>query len=427
MPVALPEIFSQIPRYPILYPHPSPIHYLPAISKLRGRNFYFKRDDQASPLACSGNKYRKLEYIVPDILSDDPKYFRHEKHPESIQRNDRRMSMLVTEGAVQSNHMVQVAALACKLNMKSYLLAGQGVGGGLTTSRNPVAFARLGNSHINRMFTHGIRGLDPGHPLVDDAEPMLEELRFRGERPYWIPGGASLHPLGGLGYARAAFEIVEQEAEMELGGSGRFDIIVVACGSGSTVAGLIAGFKLQEKLRNEKDEQDRKEKGAIKDERRRPPQRKVVGVLVSPTNPRSYHEERVLRFARQAGGLIGLDPEQDITMEDVHLDDKFVGPGYGIYDEDTKWTVEHFAAVEAILLDPVYTGKAARGMIEADYQWEYLGKSVCVQQDPNILFIHTGGQNTLSAYTNGTVSQSPFCQCASAPDLNSPDLYDKYM
>jgi 1-aminocyclopropane-1-carboxylate deaminase len=227
------------------------------------------------------------------------------------------------------------------------------------------------------------------NPEATDAQPVLDELTKSGQRPYWIPGGASLHSLGGLGYARAAFEIAAQEKEAQLGGSGRFDFIFVACGSGSTVAGLISGFKLLEKLRRSSGEASW-DWGS----------RNIIGILTSPTRPQNYHEERVLRFARRAGELIGLlDAEKEVTMEDVHLDDRFVGDGYGVIDDETRKALSLMAETEGIVLDPVYTAKVAAGMmhwVHSEEMTKYAPEHGL--QEVNVLFIHTGGQAALSAY-----------------------------
>ncbi|KAJ5573787.1 Tryptophan synthase beta subunit-like PLP-dependent enzymes superfamily [Penicillium hispanicum] len=394
MSVKLPDRFTQIPRHPILYTHPSPIHPLPTLTPSNSLHHpprisvFAKREDQCAPLACAGNKYRKLEYIVPDILSQSPTYHYHEHHP-TAHKLDGPATTLVTEGAIQSNHTVQVAALARKLGLNALVLLHRGTGSGLRASSDPAAFLRSGNVQINRLLGAEIRICDEGDPLAADASPVLDELRAQGQRPYWIPGGASLHPLGGLGYARGAFEIAAQEAAMQLGGSGRFDFVFVACGSGSTVGGLIAGFAMAERMRD-----------ASSSGRDLPP-RQVVGVLNSPTRPRAYHEERVLAFARRAGALIGLHPEWDIRMEDVHLEDRFVGSAYGVLDAESRETLEKMAQKEGVVLDPVYTAKVARGMmqwIEEDGIKEYARRHGL--DEVNVLFIHTGGQAALGAYAD---------------------------
>ncbi|KAJ5524559.1 hypothetical protein N7494_011209 [Penicillium frequentans] len=374
----LPEKFAQIPRYQLLYSHPSPIHPLKSLAPPPGHHpnhpkisIFAKREDQSSPLACSGNKYRKLEYIVPDILSDVPKYGYHEHHPpgEKIFPSADRQPC--------SSQKAQSKATTLAL-----VLLHCGTGGGLRTASDKGSFLRTGNVQINRLLGADVQVFEEGDPVADDAHPVLERLRGQGEIPYWIPGGASLHPLGGLGYARAAAEIAEQEQTLQLEGSGRFDVIFVACGSGSTHGGLIAGFKMLDKMGGST------------------APRKLMGILNSPTKPRVYHEERVLTFARRAGAFIGLE-EDNIGKEDVWLEDGFVGTGYGILDEHTSLALERMAQMEGVILDPVYTAKVASAMMYwvqekgvTEYAEEHGLKHV------NVLFIHTGGQAALGAYAD---------------------------
>ncbi|KAJ5181224.1 Tryptophan synthase beta subunit-like PLP-dependent enzymes superfamily [Penicillium cf. griseofulvum] len=390
IPFQLPETFAQIPRYKILYPNPSPIHPLSSITRTVSPHhplitIHAKREDHSSPLACAGNKYRKLEYIVPDILSQTPLYHSHENNPTPRPLQGA-VTTLVTEGAIQSNHTVQVAALARTLGLKALILLHRGTGGGLEAASDKEAFQRSGNVQINHLLGAEAR-ICEDDPLAWDATPLLDELRATGENPYWIPGGASLHPLGGLGYARAAFEIAAQEEELGLGGSGMFDYIFVACGSGSTIGGLVAGFKLLEKIRGL--DASKTIRGS----------RKVIGILNSPTKARAYHEARVLAFARRAGELIGLDGERDIGVEDVRLDDRFVGTAYGVLDRESKQALETMARVEGMVLDPVYTAKVARGMMHWVNKGEVADSAKPLEQ-VNVLFIHTGGQGALGAYAD---------------------------
>ncbi|KAJ5398553.1 hypothetical protein N7465_009042 [Penicillium sp. CMV-2018d] len=393
LPIQLPETFAQIPRYNLLYSNPSPIHPLPSIAPPRVSphrpliSIYAKREDHSSPLACAGNKYRKLEYIVPDILSQTPLYHSHENNPTPPGPLQGAATTLVTEGAIQSNHTVQVAALARRLGLKALILLHRGTGGGLAAATDKEAFQRSGNVQINHLLGAEVRVCEEGDPLAEDATSLLDELKASGQNPYWIPGGASLHPLGGLGYARAAFEIAAQEGEMGLGGSGRFDYVFVACGSGSTVGGLVAGFKLLEKIRG------------LDVSKTIGESRKVVGILNSPTKPRAYHEKRVLTFARRAGELIGLDGERDIGVDDVRLDDRFVGTAYGVLDGKSKEALETMARTEGMVLDPVYTAKVARGMMHWVNEGEVANSAKPLDQ-VNVLFIHTGGQAALGAYAD---------------------------
>ncbi|KAL2846103.1 tryptophan synthase beta subunit-like PLP-dependent enzyme [Aspergillus pseudoustus] len=478
--LTLPDPFASIPRHPLLYPFLfSPIHPLPSLSSSLDRardvtrknrhsgnnklpapvqvSLYVKREDHSSPLACAGNKYRKLEYIVPDILSPQPRFgagiggeipaipgsadsrSHHagaaaageaETEAEEASTERRNITTLVTEGALQSNHTVQVASVAGKLGLQSVVLLHKGTGGGLRTSSDPQAFQRTGNVQVVKLLGSDVRILDPPDPssgkkTQDDlVDEVLEALRAEGKNPYWIPSGASLHPLGGLGYARCAFEIAEQEREMELlqssssssttstsfghsqkASSGRFDYIFVACGSGSTLGGLIAGFKILEKTQQQVQQQT-----PVQKPQRRP--RQIIGILTSPTQPKPYHEERILQFARQAGSMIGLDPENDITMADIRLDDRFGGTGYGVLDAETKKTLEFVAEREEVILDPVYTAKVMRGLLDwvsggqverdvaAAYEEGYYEEQGQGHGHVNALFIHTGGQSALGAYAD---------------------------
>ncbi|RAL09152.1 1-aminocyclopropane-1-carboxylate deaminase/D-cysteine desulfhydrase [Aspergillus homomorphus CBS 101889] len=497
----LPNPLSQIPRHPLLYAHPSPLHPLPTLTKHFTRKtsqskiqitLHTKREDQASPLASSGNKYRKLEYIIPDILSPTPKYGGLGSGPDrgsaapptsSVVTDPRpnsqntttstttssntktKTTTLVTEGALQSNHTVQVAALARHLGLDAVVILHKATGGGWGASSDRRAFARTGNVQIARLLGADVRVVEgssvaaaasksasstgpgassaatqdtsgqhepPEEKREDPVASTLHSLQHNEQKvPYWIPSGASLHPLGGLGYARCAFEIVAQEGHRQnqdlpdlntnlhsiskANGNEkqRMDYIFVACGSGSTLGGLIAGFKLLEKME--------RESTSTTTRQQRPP-RKIIGVLTSPTSPKSYHEERVLRFARQAAGLIGLDPLADITPADVRLEDRFVGTGYGVLDAETKAALETMARTEGVLVDPVYTAKVARAMmhwvrsgeLEADWRCSFSGGLAEEEDDDddddddgiqksgpvNVLFIHTGGQSALSAYAD---------------------------
>ncbi|RAK80377.1 1-aminocyclopropane-1-carboxylate deaminase/D-cysteine desulfhydrase [Aspergillus fijiensis CBS 313.89] len=460
-PLTLPPAFAQIPRHSLLYPHPSPIHPLPALTKHLLPNprpqtqitLHAKREDQASPLACSGNKYRKLEYLIPDILSPTPQYGGLGPSPErgsacapapppssspTTTTTTPQKPTLITEGALQSNHTVQVAALATHLNLSAVLCLHKTTGGGWRTAPDPRAFARTGNVQLAKLLGADVRLLDSANVAAlpnpqakkedsnaDDNDPIasiIHTLRTReGKIPYWIPSGASLHPLGGLGYARCAFEIAAQEGDApqhaQSWPKSRYDYIFVACGSGSTLGGLIAGFKLLEKVEGQQSQTTAAAAAARQQQQHRPP-RKIIGVLTSPTSPKAYHEERVLRFARQAAGLIGLDdPQREITAADVTLEERFVGAGYGVLDAETKQAMDVVARTEAVVLDPVYTAKVARAMMhwvgsgELEEDWRRRrgrGKSETgpgkLAEEPgdavNVLFIHTGGQSALSAYAD---------------------------
>lgn len=345
----LPTPFSSIPREPLTYPHPSPIEPLDRLSSAlststssKPTKFWIKREDSNSGLAFGGNKVRKLEYVLSDALKNGA-------------------TVLVTTGGLQSNHMRQVAAVAAKYGLKAQLLPNDVV--------KDVAeeYKTLGNIQITHL-------LYASHSQYDsDVSKALQTLTESGETPYWIPSGASTHPLGGLGYARFAFELAAQENEMGV----FFDTIILPVASGSTIAGMIAGFKLLEKW-SENSEEAGKEK-----------ERKIVGIDVyAKTLPES--RAQVLSIARNTGALIGLEAE-DIKDEDVVIEDGYNGGKYGFVNEETKEAVKMLASLQGILTDPVYTGKAMAGLIGKAKNGEF-------ERCGNVLFMHTGGVPVLSAY-----------------------------
>lgn len=378
MVVKLPAPFSELPFYRLSYSHPSPIHRLSQLTTSlhdQGREgwpdvqVFAKREDQAGPLPNYGNKYRKFEYIIPHILSQQPP-----------------VTTIVTEGAVQSNHTVQVAGMARHLGLKCLVLLHKNVGGGFKAAKDKTLFAKVGNPQTCHMLGAEVRVTEESStgdefgPLK--SVPVLDELRSLGEVPYWIPSGASLHPYGGLGYARCAFEILEQEKEML--GNGHFDYIFVACGSGSTLAGLTAGFALIAQM----------------DPRR--PARRIVGVTTSRTRSLATEQERISRLIDRAAQHVGLTSRDPATVS-CHLDDRFVGERYGVLDSDTKRTLLETLRNDGVQLDPVYTAKVMRGLHHWLRHEEYMEDDAQAQRQSNtlnVLFMHTGGQSAINAYAD---------------------------
>lgn len=218
----------------------------------------------------------------------------------------------------------------------------------------------LGNVQINEIL-----GAET-FPVGTAEDTVLQQLKSQGKKPYAIPSGASSHPLGGLGYARWIFEVLEQEAQLGV----QFDTIVVTIGSGSTMGGMIAGLKLAQK------------QGLIN----RP--RRLVGFSIMGKSD-DVVREMVRDIAQTTAEKIGLQRE-DITGDEFEIDDSFLGGAYGALDERTIEGVKMMARVEGILTDPVYTGKAITGLIHTAKAGNYSGS--------NVLFCHTGGQAALSAY-----------------------------
>ena len=345
MVVQLPDPFASIPRYPLLL-GPSPIHLLHRITDdLGGRvQVYAKRDDLVSGHAHGGSKIRKLEYLIADALASD-------------------CDTLISVGAVQSNHTRQVAAVAARLGLRARLVQEHWV-----DKLDPV-YENIGNAHISKMMgakVHIELRADSGVQRKDSLRVLLEECKKHGERPYFIPAGASDHPLGGLGFARWAFEVREQEKELGV----MFDTIVACAATGSTMAGIVAGFKLLEKIYPE--------------EKRR----RLIGVDASakPVETRA----QILRIAKDTAAQIGLT-EDDITEEDVVLDERYHAGAYGIPDMRTWDAIGYGARMEGIIMDPVYSGKSFAGLLDMIRNDEISGG--------NVLYAFLGGQLALNAYS----------------------------
>jgi 1-aminocyclopropane-1-carboxylate deaminase len=223
-------------------------------------------------------------------------------------------------------------------------------------------YAYSGNVQLN-----GILGAEV-FPVGTTEEAVISALKSRGKVPYSIPSGASTHPLGGLGFARWAFEVLEQEKRLGI----VFDTIVVALGSGSTLGGIVAGFKLAQRS------------GLANSTKR------LLGFAIwgdDSTNDDAV--ELVLDIAQTTAEAIGLSPDE-ISEDDFEIDSGYVGGGYGVLDERTEEGVKELARAEGILLDPVYTGKAFTGLLHTARAGGFKGSKV--------LFCHTGGQVALSAY-----------------------------
>ncbi|VUC28263.1 unnamed protein product [Clonostachys rosea] len=334
--VVLPSPFSDISRVPLMYERPSDVQVLNRLtSKLGcGATFWIKRDDSNSGLAGGGNKIRKLEYVLADAIAQGA-------------------DTLVTTGGIQSNHMRQTSAAAAHLGLNVALFPRDLV------PFNDTEYSYAGNVQLNQILGAEV------FPVDTSEEEVIQTLKSRGNQPYPIPSGASLHPLGGLGYARAAFEILEQEKQLDV----NFDTIVTAVGSGSTLGGLVAGFKLAEN------------RGLLSRKKR------LLGFSIG--HKKANMAEIVLRIARTAADKIGLKAE-DITEDDFEISDEFLGDAYGVLNTRTMDGIKELARAEGILTDPVYTGKAFTGLLS-------MAKSGKLATG-NVLFLHTGGQVAMSAY-----------------------------
>ncbi len=208
------------PFVPLLF-GPSPVHRLDRLSAHLGGavEIWAKREDCNSGLAYGGNKVRKLEYLAADALAQG-------------------CDTLVSIGGVQSNHTRQVAAVAAHLGLQCVLVQERWV------EWPDAVYDKVGNILLSRIMGADVR-LDPSGFDIGfrpSWEQALADVEARGGKPYPIPAGASDHPLGGHGFARWAQEVAEQERELGI----FFDTIVVCSVTGSTQAGMVAGFALQD-------------------------------------------------------------------------------------------------------------------------------------------------------------------------------------
>jgi 1-aminocyclopropane-1-carboxylate deaminase len=325
------------PRVPLLF-GPSPVHRLERLGEhLGGRvEIWAKRDDCNSGLAFGGNKTRKLEYLVADALAEG-------------------CDTLVSIGGVQSNHTRQVAAVAARLGLACVLVQEHWV------AWDDPGYETVGNILLSRIMGADVR-LDPAGFDIGfrpSWEQALADVEARGGRPYAIPAGASDHPLGGHGFARWAYEVEAQERELGV----FFDTIVVCSVTGSTQAGMIAGFAGQERGR------------------------RVLGIDASATVEQTW--EQVTRIARRTAELIGVGRE--LRDDEIILLDEWHAGTYGIPDEKTIEAIRLCARLEGMLTDPVYEGKSMAALIDL----------VCdgrIEAGSRVLYAHLGGQPALNAY-----------------------------
>lgn len=328
---------QDFPRYPLLF-GPSPVHRLERLTDhLGGATIWAKREDCNSGLAFGGNKMRKLEYLVPDILEQGA-------------------DTLVSIGGYQSNHTRQVAALAARLGLKAVLVQERWV-----DWPDPLN-DRVGNIQLSRIMGAEVR-LDPagfGIGFKDSWNQALEDVRRRGGTPYGIPAGASDHRLGGLGFANWAWEVQQQEQELGV----FFDTIVVCSVTGSTHAGMIAGFAGQDRPR------------------------RVIGIDASAKLDET--REQVARIARNTAELIGLG--RDLKDDEITVLEGWAGDYYGIPVQSTLDAIRLTGSLEAMIIDPVYEGKSMAGLIDLVRQGE-------IGNESNVLYAHLGGQPALSAYS----------------------------
>lgn len=324
-------------RYPLLF-GPSPLHPLDRLTAhLGGARIWAKREDCNSGLAFGGNKMRKLEYLVPDALRQGA-------------------DTLVSIGGIQSNHTRQVAAVAARLGMKARLVQESWVD--WPDSVND----RVGNIMLSRIMGAHVEIVEAGFGIgfKESWERALEQIRAAGGTPYAIPAGASDHPLGGLGFAEWACEVERQEEALGV----FFDTIIVCSVTGSTQAGMIAGFAGQ------------------------PRSRRILGIDASAKLAET--RAQVEKIARQTAALIGLG--RDLRDDEITVLEGWAGDYYGIPVQSTLDAIRLVGRLEGVILDPVYEGKSMAALID-------LVRTNDIGKDSNVLYAHLGGQPALNAYS----------------------------
>ena len=310
---------------------PTPLEPLPRLSEELGVDLWIKRDD-CTGLAGGGNKTRKLEFLLGEAFEEEA-------------------DTLVTQGAVQSNHVRQTAAAAAAHGLACEVILEE------RTGSKAHDYVANGNVLLDRLFGAGVRFVPGGSDMPAELEKTAAEVRARGGRPYVIPGGGS-NPVGALGYVDCAREIVVGADDLDL----RVDRIVTATGSAGTHAGLVAGLAVM---------------GA---------DIPVLGIGVRA--PKAKQEANVLKLARETAALLGR-PDA-VTAEMVVADCDYVGEGYGLVDQGVIEALTLAARTDGIVLDPVYSAKAMKGLIALARGGEFRGETV--------VFLHTGGAQGLFGY-----------------------------
>jgi 1-aminocyclopropane-1-carboxylate deaminase len=332
----LESLLSAAPKFS-LATLPTPIHPLHGLSRrLGGPELWIKRDDLTG-LAGGGNKTRKLEFVVADAIS-------------------RGADTLVTVGAIQSNHTRQTAAAAARAGLRCALLHN-----GWAPDVAPY-FRKVGNVLLSQIMGAELYVDEAPRAIGDEGQlgALASYLQDQGRRPYVIPGGASEHPLGGFGYAACAEEIAAQSARLGID----FDFVVHCTGSSSTQAGLVAGFAA---LRSTT---------------------QVIGV--ADDNERDEKCERVHRLANAT--LIKAGLAHRVSQSDVHVVVADQNP-YGVASEPTLEAIRLLAQTEGLIADPVYEGKAIRGLIE-------LIRAGRLRPGQRVLLMHLGGTPAIHAWAD---------------------------
>jgi L-cysteate sulfo-lyase len=267
---------------------------------------------------------------------------------------------VITQGAVQSNHVRQTAAAAAKLGLKCEILLERRV------PDVGADYEITGNVFLDKLYGAKIDFRPAGLDMHAEASTLAGQLREAGAKPYVIPGGGS-NRVGALGYVSAALELINQANESDL----RIDTVVHATGSAGTQAGLLVGLEGSNSGID------------------------ILGISVR--HPKAKQEEIVHKLAVETADYIGV--RGGISRERVVADSDYVGPGYGQLTPETVEAIKLAARHEGILLDPVYSGKGMAGLIGLIRQGYF-------SKEDNVVFLHTGGSAALFAYPSLTTQES---------------------
>jgi L-cysteate sulfo-lyase len=301
-------------------------------AELGGPTLWVKRDD-CTGLSSGGNKTRKLEYLIADALAQGA-------------------DTVITQGATQSNHARQTAALCAKEKLTCHILLEDRTG-----FKDP-SYKLNGNVLLDRLHGATVSARPAGADMQAEMVALADDLKTKGKKPYVIPGGGS-NPIGALGYVNAALELTHQLNEMGL----KATHLVLATGSSGTHAGLLAGLKILNSPL------------------------KVVGFGVRA--PKEKQEQMVYDLACKTATMLGH--EGVVKREDVFADCNYVGAGYGMPTSGMVEAVRLLAETEGLLFDPVYTGKGLAGMID----WIRHNRFTA---NDTVIFLHTGGSAALFGY-----------------------------
>ena len=309
---------------------PTPIEHLKNRTKhLNGPNIFVKRDD-CTGLATGGNKTRKLEFLIPDAIKN-------------------KAELVVTVGAIQSNHARQTAAACALTGLKCIIVLEQRL------KDPPESYMKSGNVFLDKLFGAEVKICPRNEDISEYSEKIIKEIKSKGTNVYFIPGGGS-NPVGALGYVECLNEIIKENNKFN------FSHIIHATGSAGTQAGLLAGRKYFNC------------------------NIPITGICVR--HKKDIQVDKVYEEAKKTCEKLHCNT---LDRSDVIVYDEYIGTGYGEPTEGMIEATKLLAKKEAILLDPVYSGKAFAGLIG-------LIKSKKFTKKDNILFIHTGGAVSLSAY-----------------------------